>query len=344
MNVGIIGTGSIARKHAQAYHNIGYRVAACTNTTAERGRAFAQATGCEFVSTVEELCRRPDIDFVDVCTLPGYRLVAVELAAQHQKHVLVQKPMAVDLETSSRMIAVARAAKIQLGVISQHRFDDSVLFLKRALDAGRLGRIIEADAYVKWYRSDEYYARPVKGTWAVEGGGALISQAIHQADLLLHLIGAVDEVAGIWQLGATHAIESEDSVCALLRYASGATGVIQASTSLCPGYPERLEIHGTRGTAIITGDQLTTWDVRDDAGQPAPIAQQSASGASDPMAISLQPFERQLADFGQACAEGRTPACSGEDGYRALQLVRGIYDACAEGRRIDLRVSEQVEF
>src|SRR5579863_3354459 len=167
MNVGIIGTGSIARKHALAYDNIGYCVAACTNTTAGRGQAFAQSNGCDFVRTVEELCRRPDIDFVDVCTLPGYRLVAVELAAQNHKHVLVQKPMAVDLETASRMIAIARDAKIQLGVISQHRFDDSVLFLKRALDAGRLGRIIEADAYVKWYRSDEYYGRPVKGTWAV---------------------------------------------------------------------------------------------------------------------------------------------------------------------------------
>ncbi len=184
--------------------------------------------------------------------------------------MLVQKPMAVDLETAAHMIAVARNAGIQLGVVSQHRFDDSILFLKRALAAGRLGRILEADAYVKWYRTAEYYARPVKGSWAGEGGGALISQAIHQVDVLLHLMGAVDEVFGYWQLGGTHAIESEDPVCAVLRYASGATGVIQASTSLWPGYPERIEIHGTKGTAIVTGDQLTTWDVQGDAGETAP--------------------------------------------------------------------------
>ena len=128
--------------------------------------------------------------------------------------------------------------------------------------AGRLGRILQADAYVKWYRSDEYYARPIKGSWAVEGGGALISQAIHQVDVLLYLIGAVDEVFGYWQLGAAHKIESEDCVCAVMRYASGATGVIQAATALWPGYPERVEIHGTKGSAIVTGDQLTTWDVR----------------------------------------------------------------------------------
>ena len=108
MNVGMIGTGAIAWKHAQAYKNIGYRITACTNTTAERGLKFAEATGAEFVETVEELCKRPEIDFVDVCTFPGYRLEAVELGAQYGKHVLVQKPMAVDLETAAKMIATAR--------------------------------------------------------------------------------------------------------------------------------------------------------------------------------------------------------------------------------------------
>jgi predicted dehydrogenase len=234
------------------------------------------------------------------------------------------------------MIEVARAAGIQLGVVSQHRFDDSTLFLKRAIAAGRLGNILEADAYVKWHRTDDYYARPVKGSWTGEGGGALIGQAIHQVDVLLHLIGAVDEVFGYWHLGATHKIESEDLVNAVLHYASGATGVIQAATALWPGYPERIEIHGTKGSAIVTGDQLTTWDVRDDEGEPAPISQQAKSGASDPMAISLTPFERQLADFGEACRIGRPPSSSGTDGYRALQLVRNIYTSCAEGRKVQI--------
>jgi predicted dehydrogenase len=337
MRVGIVGTGAIAWKHAQAYKNIGYEITACTDRTAAHGQKFADATGAAFVATPEQLCQHPRVDYVDVCTFPGYRLAAVELCAKHKKHVLVQKPMAVDLETAARMIAVARNAGIQLGVVSQHRFDDSVLFLKRALAAGRLGRILQADAYVKWYRSAEYYARPVKGSWAGEGGGALIGQAIHQVDLLLHLVGAVDEVFGYWQLGALHKIESEDCLCALLHYASGATGVIQAATALWPGYPERLEIHGTKGSAIVTGDQLTAWDVQDDSGEAAPVARQAKSGASDPMAISLTPFERQLSDFGEACKAGRLPACSGVDGYRALQLVLGIYDSCAEGRKVQLQ-------
>jgi len=337
MKVGIIGTGAIAWKHAQAYRNIGYQITVCTDRTAEKGRKFADETGAEYVTTPEELCAHPLVDFVDVCTFPAYRLGAVELCARHGKHVLVQKPMAIDLDTAAKMIETAKAAGIQLGVVSQHRWDDSVLFLKRALTAGRLGRILQADAYVKWYRTDEYYARPIKGSWEVEGGGALISQAIHQADLLLHLIGAVDEVFGYWQLGAAHKIESEDCVCAVLRYASGATGVIQAATALWPGYPERVEIHGTKGSAIVTGDQLTTWDVQDDVGEPAPLAQLAKSGASDPMAISTVPFERQLAEFGEACTAGRTPACSGVDGYRALELVRSIYISCFEGQRVRTR-------
>jgi predicted dehydrogenase len=334
MKIGIVGTGAIAGKHAQAYKNIGYELTACTDRTVEKGRAFASKWGPEFMATPEELAQRDDVDYLDVCTFPAYRLEAVELGAKYGKHVLVQKPMAVDLAVAAQMIAVARGAGIQLGVVSQHRFDDSIMFLKRAIAAGRLGRILEADAYVKWYRTAEYYARPLKGSWAVEGGGALISHAIHQVDMLLYLIGAVDEVFGYWQLGALHKIESEDIVNAVMRYASGATGVVQAATALWPGYPERVEIHGTRGSAIITGDQLTTWDVKDDEGEPTPVAHDAKSGASDPMAISLTPFERTFVDFGEACKTGRAPNSSGIEGYRALQLVTAIYEACRSGRTV----------
>jgi UDP-N-acetyl-2-amino-2-deoxyglucuronate dehydrogenase len=336
MRVGIIGTGAIAGKHAQAYRSIGFPVRACTDRTEQRGRAFAASAGAEFVATPDELCSRPDVDYVDVCTFPAYRLGAVELCAASRKHVLVQKPMAIDLDVARQMIALASRAVIQLGVVSQHRFDDATLFMKKALDAGRLGRILQADAYVKWFRSNAYYARPGKGRWAVEGGGALINQAIHQVDLLLYLIGPVKEVSGYWQRGASHSIESEDVVSALLRYTSGATGVIQASTAFRPGYPERIEIHGTKGTAILTGDQLTTWEVQDDSGESAPLATGSNSGASDPMAISLKPFERQFIDFAEACSAGRAPTCSGIDGFRALQLVRAIYTSCAEGRSVQI--------
>ena len=337
MKVGIIGTGAIAAKHAQAYKNIGYELTACTDRTRDKGCAFADRWGAEFVASPEELAQRDDVEYLDVCTFPAYRLGAVELGAKHRKHVLVQKPMAVDLNAAAQMIAVARNAGIKLGVVSQRRFDDSIMFLKRAIRAGSLGRILEADAYVKWYRSAEYYARPVKGSWAGEGGGALIGQAIHQVDMLLYLVGGVDEVFGYWQTGALHTIESEDIVNAVMRYSNGATGVIQGATAFWPGYPERIEIHGTKGSAIVSGDQLTAWDVEDDEGERAPTAHDARSGASDPMAISLVPFERTFLDFGEACKTGRAPNSSGVEGYRALELVMAIYESCRMRKPIKLK-------
>ena len=175
--------------------------------------------------------------------------------------------MATNLDTARSMIEIAYQAGIQLGVVSQHRFDDSTQFLHRALCDGRLGKILQADAYVKWYRSPAYYSRPIKGSWKTEGGGALIIQAIHQVDVLLWLMGGVQELFGYWQLAARHNIESEDVLAAVLKYASGATGVIQASTAFWPGHTERIEIHGTKGTAIITGDKLTAWQVENDFGR-----------------------------------------------------------------------------
>ena len=174
MRVGIIGTGAISRKQAEAYRNIGFQVAVCTDINPAAGEKFAAETGAKFVASYEELCRHPEVDFVDVCTLPNFRLQAVEACAAAGKHIVVQKPMATDLSVAREMIEVARKGGILLGVVSQHRFDESTQFLKKAIDDGRLGKILQADAYVKWHRSAEYYSRPIKGSWATEGGGALM--------------------------------------------------------------------------------------------------------------------------------------------------------------------------
>ena len=184
MRVGMIGTGAISHKHALAYKNIGFTLAACTDINETAGRKFAEQYGAEFVPTYEELCRHSGIDYIDVCTFPDFRLQPIEIAAAHGKHIQVQKPMSTNLETARRMIDVCKQAGVVLGVVSQHRFDDSTVFVKEAIAEGRLGKILQADAYVKWWRSEEYYSRPIKGSWAVEGGGALINQAVHKVDVL----------------------------------------------------------------------------------------------------------------------------------------------------------------
>lgn len=337
MRVGIIGTGAIANMHAQAYKNIGYQVTACTDVYAPAGEKYAARWGCEFVPDYKDLCGRKDVDYIDVCTFPNFRLEPVEEAVKYGKNVQLQKPIATDLDTARRIVQTARSGGIVLGVASQHRFDDSTKFVKKAIADGRLGKILQADAYVKWWRSDEYYSRPIKGSWAVEGGGALINQAVHQVDILRYLVGGVDELFGYWQLAARHKIESEDVVNAVLKYNCGATGVIQASTAFWPGYSERIEIHGTKGTAIFTGYALTAWDVQDgDAGDPAPVETNTQSGSSDPMAIPLTPFERQFVEFGRACEEHRDPLISGEEGLKALEIVLGVYQSCRTGQPVKM--------
>jgi UDP-N-acetyl-2-amino-2-deoxyglucuronate dehydrogenase len=336
MRVGMIGTGAISHKHAQAYRSIGYEIATAYDVAPGRAAQFCCEYGGEAVETWEDVCRHPRVDFVDVCTFPDFRLEPIELCVTTRKHVQVQKPIATNLKTARAMVDTAHKGGILLSVVSQHRFDDSSRFLKDAIGEGRLGKILQADAYVKWFRSAEYYSRPIKGSWKVEGGGALINQAVHQVDILLWLIGRVASVYGEWQLGALHKIESEDVISSVMRYENGATGVIQASTAFWPGYTERLEINGTRGTAIISGDKLTTWDVEGESDDDAPIERDVKSGASDPMAISLLPFERQFLDFGESIREGRQPLVSGEEGYRALELVEAIYQSCRKGSKVVL--------
>jgi UDP-N-acetyl-2-amino-2-deoxyglucuronate dehydrogenase len=332
----MIGTGAISHKHAQVYKNIGFELTVCTDIFEPAGRKFADQYGAEFVPTYEAVCRHPKVDFVDVCTFPNFRLQPIEICAQTGKHVQVQKPIATNLATAKQMIETARKGGIVLGVVSQHRFDDSSIFVKKAIGDGRLGKLLQCDAYVKWYRSAEYYSRPIKGSWEVEGGGALVNQAIHQIDILRWFAGPVKELFGMWQLGALHKIESEDVVNTLMRYENGATGVIQAATAFWPGYPERVELHGTKGTAVLTCDKLTTWDVENDSGAPAPVEKEVASGASDPMAISLEPFERQFRDFADAIKTGRKPLVGGEEGYEALELVEAVYRSCRTGEKVAL--------
>lgn len=332
----MIGTGAISHKHAQAYRNIGYELTVCTDIFEEPGRKFAAQYGAEFVKTYEEVCRHPRVDYVDVCTFPDFRQQPLGACAESGKHIQVQKPISTNLETARAMVETARKAGIIFGVVSQHRFDESSQFLKRAIGAGRLGKLLQCDCYVKWHRTAAYYSRPIKGSWATEGGGALINQAIHQLDILRWLAGPVEEVFGYWQLGALHKIESEDVVSAVVKYASGATGVLQASTAFWPGYTERTEFHGTKGTAVISGDKLTTWDVENDEGERAPVEKDVASGASDPMAISLEPFERQFLDFGEAIRSGRQPLVSGEEGCRALEICMAVYESCRTGSKVQL--------
>jgi predicted dehydrogenase len=337
MRVGLIGTGAIAHKHAQAYAELGYKLAAAANRNADKGRAYAQQYGAEFFADWRDLISSPDIDYVDVCTFPDSHLEIVRECAAQGRSVLLQKPMDLTLEACREMIRLAADADIRLGVVSQHRFDDSTIFLNQALADDRLGRLLQVDGYAKWHRPQSYYDRSGKGAWKVEGGGALINQGIHTVDVVMYLAGRAQSISANWQLAAAHAMEAEDVVNALLTFESGATGVIQASTAFWPGYPERIELHGTKGSAVIEGDRLVRWDVQDDAGDDAPLQPAAdASGASDPMAIPIENLKRNFANFGHAVATGSAPLIDGQEGLAALQIVLGVYESARTGQTVRL--------
>jgi predicted dehydrogenase len=336
MNVGMIGAGAISHKHAEAYREIGYKLVAVNDVFPEVGKKFAEKWGTEFVADYRDLCRREDIDYIDVCTYPNFRLQAVEECAANRKHILVQKPISTNLDTAKKMIDTARGADIRLGVVSQHRFDEASRFVHKSIQGGRLGRLLEADCYVKWHRPQSYYDKPGKGGWELEGGGALINQAIHCIDLIRWFAGPVSEIFAYWQLGAAHKMESEDVANAVIRFASGANGVVQGSTAFLPGYPERIELHGTNGSAILTGDRLTAWDVPGDKMDDVPLARDIASGAADPMAISIEPIKAQFLDFGDAIRNRRKPLVAGEEGYAALEIIEGIYQSARTGEKLKI--------
>lgn len=336
MNVGLIGCGAISHKHAEAYRAIGYKLVAVNDIFPEFGKKFAEKWGTEFVANYRDLCRRKDIDYIDVCTYPNFRLEPVQECAANGKHILVQKPISTNLETARKMIEVARQADIRLGVVSQHRFDPGSMFLYKSIREGRLGKLLEADCYVKWHRPQSYYDKPGKGGWELEGGGALINQAIHSIDLVRWIAGPVAEIYAHWQLGAAHKMESEDVANAVIKFASGVTGVIQGSTAFWPGYPERTEFHGTNGSAILTGDRLTSWDVQGDSMKDVPLAKDVASGAADPMAISIEPIKAQFLDFGSAIQNHTKPLVAGEEGYAALEIIVGIYESARRGEKVRL--------
>ena len=337
MKAAIIGTGAVAGHHARAIAETeGIELAAVTSRTREKAERMAAKYGAKCYPDVPSLLEDPSIDLVIICTFPDAHYEYAAAAAQKGKHVLVEKPLDTSLERGRQTIEQCRKAAVTLAVVSQKRFCDGPRYLYDAVRSGKLGKILQADAYVKWYREPAYYAVKGKGSWEVEGGGALINQTIHQIDLLRWIVGPVRHLMCEWQLGGLHAIPSEDVATALLRYENSAIGVVQASTAFFPGFPDRIEIHGTKGSVTTEGDFLKRWEVPGCPPPPAEAFQTSTLGSSKPMDIPVEPFCRQLRNIMQAISSGRPPLVTGEEGLQTLKVVLAMYESARTGRRIDL--------
>jgi len=342
--VGIIGCGMIADFHARAIDDVeGAEPVACYDTVAQAAERLAEKTGCRAYRDLEAMLADPAVDVVTVGTPSGAHMEPAVAAARAGKHVVVEKPLEITLERCDRIIDACRQAGVVLSTIFPSRFHHSSVLLKRAVDQGRFGRLTVGDAYVKWYRTQEYYDGGAwRGTWELDGGGALMNQAIHSVDLLTWLMGPVAEIRAQTALLAHERIAVEDTAMATLKFANGALGIIEASTAIYPGYLKRIEIHGSAGSAVMEEEDIIKWDFAERTPEDAEIEKKMSQrvsgggGAADPKAIGHHGHARQFADVLKAIQQGSQPLIDGPEGRRSVEIILAIYLAAETGETVRL--------
>jgi UDP-N-acetyl-2-amino-2-deoxyglucuronate dehydrogenase len=337
---GIVGCGVIAPTHANAIATLpGAHLVAVTDIVPEKAKSFAEERGVAWEADLDALLTRRDIDVVSVCVPSGLHADIGTRAARAGKHLVVEKPIDVTVAAADRLLDAAESAGVLLTVISQHRFDAGLQRLRELVDEGRLGRLILGDAIIKWYRSQDYYeSGNWRGTWALDGGGALMNQGVHYVDLLCWIMGPVQEVTALCATQA-HTIEVEDVALALLRFRSGAVGLLQATTAAYPGFPERLEISGTEGSVVVEAGELRMTelvgekgDVGAYGGRPEPSVPPGATAAADPAAVADEAHQAQLADFIAALDGNGRPLVTGEQARANVAVIRAVYESARSGR------------
>jgi len=299
----------------------------------ESAKRFAAARGCRQFETLEELFTCADVDIVNVCTPSGSHAELAIRAAEAGKHVVVEKPMAITKEQLNAMVAAVEKHKTKVAVITQLRFVPSIQKAKQAIDEGRLGKILLADFQGKFYRSKEYYEKGGwRGTWAMDGGGALMNQGVHGVDLIQYLMGGVKSVSAICRT-QMHSIETEDSAYLLVEYNNGAIGSIHSTTVAAPGYPRIIEISGTKGTIRLEEDQIQLWDVE---GEEMETGKTDSKAASDPMAFSYAFHMMQFADLIEAIDNDRAPLVDVYEGKKPVDIILAAYESSRLGRRVEI--------
>src|SRR5690606_37828114 len=248
------------------------------------------------------------------------------------KHILLEKPLERSTERARRLVDAVERAGVKLGVVFQHRFREASEHLRRLVENGALGELAAANVIAPWWRPQSYYDEPGRGTLERDGGGVLITQAIHTLDLALSLTGPVTEVAAIAGTTRLHRMETEDFAGAGLRFANGAYGSLMATTAEYPGFPERIELIGTKGTAILAAGVVT---VHYQDGREARFGEeQSTGGGADPMAFPHDAHRALLTDFLDAIDHDRAPRVTGREALRVHHLIDAVLRASAEGQTV----------
>jgi UDP-N-acetyl-2-amino-2-deoxyglucuronate dehydrogenase len=338
LRFGLIGVGAVAPRHVTAIQETpGATLVAVCSRNEEKVKKFAQENGrVAWCTDYQEIIRRPDINAVAV-TLPHnlHESVCLEAAAAG-KHILMEKPLAITVEECDRMIGACEQAGVTLATCFQGRYEPLAKKLHAELNAGKLGRLLLASLHVQWYRDMAYYKSVAwRGKLATEGGGVIINQASHGLDMLLWLAGPVESVtANVATIN--HDIEVEDVVHAIVRFKSGAMGIIEATTVAYPGFNEELHFSGTDGSAIFEkGAGRIRWHLREPKSEWVDQGEAS-SGAGSAMAISAGPHIAAYQDFAAAIREKRAPLIDGREGRRSIELIQAIYQSGREQKTVQL--------
>lgn len=334
IGVGIIGTGLSATMHVQALAQVpDVQVLAVMGTSRAKAEAFAAQHGIPAAfDRVEDLLGSPGIRAIHLCTPPFARETYALQAARARVNVMIEKPMARNVAEADRIIAACREGGVTLGAMFQFRFTPLPRKIKRDLEAGKLGRIFLADCYAKWWREPSYYANSTwRGRRDLEGGAVLINQAIHSIDLFQWLVGPVRQVAARVAT-AVHQIEMEDVAVATVELESGAFGLFEASTATYPGFSERIEVHGERGSLILNqGQGVAEWHIKGAEPEQITAADQRGESSRDPARVSLVGHVAQFTDYYDALRTGRRPAVDGVEARKALEIVGAIQLSGARG-------------
>ncbi|HPO15751.1 MAG TPA: Gfo/Idh/MocA family oxidoreductase [Candidatus Hydrogenedentes bacterium] len=346
VGMAIVGCGNIGPVHAAAISQVrGAKLVAVSDIDEARAASLAGKYGAEVYTDYRAMLRRADIQAVSICVPSGLRVDIAEACAAAGKHILSEKPLEINTERIDRIIRAADKAKVLLGCIFQSRFAEGTQQLLKAVQQGRFGKLVLGDAYIKWYRTQEYYAAGKwRGTKKWDGGGALMNQGIHYIDLLLYFMGPVKRVTAQMKCIGHPGLEVEDLATVLLEFKNGAMGVIEGTTSAWPGHSARVEIYGMEGSAALQDGEIVLWKFAKRKAIDAKIEQimgresSLGSGAGDPMSgLKTEGHRLQIDDFVRAIQQGRKPRVDGREGRHAVALIESIYRSAKLGKPVTLK-------
>ena len=336
IGVGVIGTGMAAKPHALALNDLRdiIDVKAIFSRNKDKCHSFANNYNFETANSIQEISENNSIDMVILITPPNQRLELIKEFSKAGKHILMEKPIERSTKQAEDIVKICEKDNVMLGIVFQHRFRESSIKLKNLLDENLLGSIYSVQVNIPWWRDQSYYDEPGRGTYERDGGGVLISQAIHTLDLMINLIGQVDEVQAIAKTTSFHKMESEDFVAAGLKFKNGAVGSLMASTSSYPGYPESIVLNCEKGSVKLeTGSLVINW--QNNKGEK--FGETSGTGGSaDPMAFPYDWHKSLIKDFALSLSENQSGFVSGREALKVHQLIDALLSSAKHGKIVKI--------